>query len=72
MGLGLAFVLQFTDCLTMGLGAVLVWIFSKRFTDTASKRYKIFVENHETLCAGIIAGGSIIGIALVLIETLAG
>lgn len=72
MGLGLAFVLRFTDCLSMGLGSILVWAASKKFRNPEATSTKVFVENHETLCAGVIAGGSIIGIALVLIETLAG
>lgn len=72
MGLGLAFVLKFTDCLAMGLGSVLIWWAHRKYTDVKTTQHKIFVANAETLCAGIIAGGSIIGIVLVLIETLAG
>lgn len=72
VGLGLAFVLRFTDCLAMGLGAVLFWFMGRKYTDKSSKMNRIFVENQETLCAGVIAGGSIIGIILILFETLAG
>jgi hypothetical protein len=31
----------------------------------------VLVENQETLCAGVIAGGAITGIAVILIETFA-
>jgi hypothetical protein len=30
----------------------------------------VFVDNQETLCAGVIAGGSIMGIILIIMETL--
>ena len=34
--------------------------------------HKLCVENQETLCAGAIAGGAIIGILIILVETTAG
>jgi hypothetical protein len=46
----------------------LVWYFSRRYRE-GTKKHKIFVENSETLCAGVIAGGSIIGIILIILET---
>jgi hypothetical protein len=68
MGLGLAFVLPFTDSIAMSTGAFLFWYFERRFKDRESTVHKVFVENSETLCAGVIAGGSIIGIILILLE----
>ncbi len=67
IGIGLAFVLRFTDSIAMGTGALLIWYFHKKLK-AGTKNHKIFVENAETLCAGIIAGGSIIGILLILLE----
>jgi uncharacterized oligopeptide transporter (OPT) family protein len=67
MGLGLAFVLHFSDSLLMALGAFAVWYFERRFRP-GSRKHAIFVENSETLCAGVIAGGSIIGILLIILE----
>jgi uncharacterized oligopeptide transporter (OPT) family protein len=69
VGVGLAFVLKFTDSLSMGLGAVLFWAFERVYTDKSTRANRIWVENRETICAGVIAGGSIIGIILVLLET---
>jgi OPT family oligopeptide transporter len=69
IGLGLAFVLRFTDSLAMALGAFFFWYCSKRFKNPESTGHKVFVENSETLCAGVIAGGSIIGILLIILET---
>ncbi len=69
VGIGLAFVLQFPDSLAMGLGSILVWWASKSLREKTSWSYRVFVENSETLCAGGIAGGSIIGLILILLET---
>lgn len=68
VGLGLAFVLQFQDSLSMGIGSVFFWYCGKKLTDTKSVGHRIFVANQETLAAGVIAGGSIIGIILILLE----
>lgn len=89
VGLGLAFVLNFADSLSMSLGCFLFWYFERKFhapapvasvpgagasvpaaapAVKASQGYRIWVENRETLCAGAIAGGSIIGIILIILE----
>ncbi|MEQ1918736.1 MAG: hypothetical protein ABL955_06010, partial [Elusimicrobiota bacterium] len=70
VGLGLAFVLKFSDSLSMAMGALIFWLAAKYFTDKKSVGYRAFVDNQETLCAGAIAGGSIIGLVLILLETL--
>ena len=70
VGLGLAFVLRFSDALAMGLGSVIFWYAGKTIKNQKSLSYKSLVENQETLSAGIIAGGSIIGIILILLETM--
>lgn len=68
VGLGLAFVLKFTDSLSMALGALFFWACRKYFKDEKSLGYRAFVDNQETFCAGVIAGGSIIGIILIILE----
>lgn len=69
VGLGLAFVLRFTDSLSMALGALIFWACRRKFTDKRSLGFRAMVDNQETVSAGIIAGGSIIGIILILLET---
>ena len=70
MGLGLAFVIQFTDCFAMAVGAGLFWALNRKYAHKEnSTGKKIFCDNQETLCAGVIAGGSLIGIVLILLET---
>ncbi|MBC7420657.1 MAG: OPT/YSL family transporter [Bdellovibrio sp.] len=68
VGLGLSFVLQFTNSLAMAMGALIFWIARTQIKDHKSTSYKVLVDNQETLCAGVIAGGSIIGIILIILE----
>ena len=70
VGIGLAFILPFFNSLAMGLGSVVFWYFGKKFKDPKTNAWKILVDNRETVCAGGIAGGSIIGIIIVLLETM--
>lgn len=69
VGLGLGFVLRFTDAWSMALGTLIFWTARQKFKDKSSFGYRAFVDNQETLAAGVIAGGSIIGIILILLET---
>lgn len=72
VGLGLGFVLRFTDSWSMALGTLLFWLARKRYKDETSFGHRAFVQNQETLAAGVIAGGSIIGIVLMLLENAIG
>lgn len=72
VGLGLGFVLRFVDAWSMALGTLIFWLARKRFKDKSSFGYRAFVDNQETLAAGVIAGGSIIGIILILLENAVG
>jgi uncharacterized oligopeptide transporter (OPT) family protein len=67
---GLGFILRFSDALAMGLGALFFWLAARRSRDAKSTFHRVFVDDQETLCAGIIAGGSLAGITLILLETL--
>jgi OPT family oligopeptide transporter len=69
VGLGLATVVQFPDVLSMSGGALFFWFVGRRLKQGGGG-HKVFVENRETLCAGIIAGGSLIGIILIILETM--
>lgn len=66
VGIGLAFVIPFSSSLSMALGAIIFWFVRMFMTDAGTGRYRIFVDNQETLCAGAIAGGAMVGILLVL------
>jgi uncharacterized oligopeptide transporter (OPT) family protein len=69
VGVGLAFVISFSTSLSMALGAILFWALGRVYGQRdGSPGRKLWVENQETLCAGAIAGGAIIGIVIILLE----
>jgi uncharacterized oligopeptide transporter (OPT) family protein len=69
VGIGLGTVVTFPDLLSMGGGAVVFWYLGRVLTRKEGTGHRVFVENRETVSAGIIAGGAIIGIILILLET---
>jgi len=69
VGIGLAAVIPFNTCLAMFLGSFLFWLAEKRFRDPETPLHKIFVRNLEPICAGVIAGGALMGIAVILLES---
>jgi len=68
VALGLGFVLRFSDVLAMAIGAGVFWLVARRSRRADSLPHRVFVDNQETLCAGIIAGGSIAGVVVMLLE----
>ena len=66
IGIGLAFVIPFTTCFAMFLGSFFFWIAGKSFKRRESFTNRVFVENLEPVCAGVIAGGALMGIALMI------
>lgn len=70
-GFGIAFVLTFSNVFLFFVGSLIAWWIEKRSKEEGcSKSFRRFVENKESVAAGVIAGGSIIGIVLLLIETM--
>jgi uncharacterized oligopeptide transporter (OPT) family protein len=65
--MGLAFVLPYYTSLSMFLGSFIFWL-AGRTIDKSSPWHKRIVLNSETICAGIIAGGALMGILLALIQ----
>ncbi|HON07461.1 MAG TPA: OPT family oligopeptide transporter [Verrucomicrobiota bacterium] len=68
VGIGLATVIPFNTCLAMFLGSLFFWLAQKKWQDTKSWAEKVFVQNMEPICAGIIAGGALMGIVVIIIE----
>ncbi len=69
VGLGLPFVIPFTDVFLMFMGAFVFWLLERKSKSLRSEFYENVIDNKESIGAGIIAGGSIIGIILLIIET---
>lgn len=69
VGIGLAFVIPFNTCFAMFLGAFLFWLAGRRWKNPETIRNQVFVKNLEPVCAGVIAGGALMGITVILLET---
>lgn len=70
VGIGLAFVISFSTSFSMALGAILFWVLGRIYRRRRESRaHRLWVENQETVCAGAIAGGAIIGIVIILLES---
>ncbi len=59
---GLAFVIPFTSSLCLAGGALLFWLLGVGRVPQEKAKGNVWVENHEPICAGIIAGASLVGI----------
>jgi OPT family oligopeptide transporter len=71
VGIGLAFVIPFSSCIAMFLGALFFWLVEKKVKNPQSPWYCIFLDNQETVCAGAIAGGALVGILLIVLSVTA-
>jgi len=69
VAMGLAFVIDFRSSLCMFTGAFLFWLLGVGRTKEDKEEKEeltpdnLWVQNHEPICAGIIAGASLMGIA---------
>ena len=70
IGMGLAFVIQFETCFAMFLGSFLFWVAAKTLRDKDSLLHRVFVQNLEPVCAGVIAGGALMGITTVIADVI--
>lgn len=68
IGFGIAFVLPFADTFMLFLGSFIFWALKLKKQERRSPGYHSFVENQETVAAGIVAGGGLIGIAIIIFE----
>ncbi len=68
VGMGLAFVLRFSDSWAMFLGSFLFWALARRYRSPDSWIRENIVGNQETICAGIIAGGALTGIVIMILK----
>jgi len=68
VGVGLAMMIPFSTCFAMFLGSFFFWIAGLKWKDPNSMVHKILVKNQEPICAGLIAGGALMGIVVALLE----
>ena len=68
VALGLAFVIDFKSSACMFAGALMFWMLGVGRVRGEDAANNLWVQNHEPICAGIIAGASLMGIADMLVS----
>ncbi len=68
VAIGLAFVIDFKSAYCMWLGAFLFWLLGVGRIPEEQGHGNLWIENHEPICAGIIAGASLMGIADIVVS----
>jgi uncharacterized oligopeptide transporter (OPT) family protein len=68
VALGLGFIIKFNTCFSMFMGSFLFWMAAKLFSDKNSRINQVIIHNQEPICAGLIAGGALMGIAVKIAE----
>ena len=68
VGIGLAFIIPFSICLAMFMGSFIFWVIDKLWHKPEQGMNRVFVQNQEPICAGVIAGAALVGVALMAIE----
>ena len=68
VAIGLGFLIHFHTCLSMFAGALLFWLAERFFYRKESRAHQAIVQNQEPICAGLIAGGSLMGIAVAVAD----
>jgi OPT family oligopeptide transporter len=68
IGIGLASIIPFNTCLAMFMGSLFFWLAARGFKNEESFGHRVFVKNLEPTCAGLIAGGALMGIVVIVLE----
>jgi uncharacterized oligopeptide transporter (OPT) family protein len=68
VAIGLAFVIDFKSSACMFAGALIFWLLGVERLKGPAAVNNIWVQNHEPICAGIVAGASIMGIIDALVS----
>jgi uncharacterized oligopeptide transporter (OPT) family protein len=71
VGVGLAFVIPFQTCFAMFMGSFMFWLIGRIWRQPEQRMNGIFVQNQESICAGIVAGAALIGVATMAVEVIA-
>ena len=68
VGIGLALFIPFPICFAMFLGSFAFWLIGRLWPKPDQRMNEVYVQNQESICAGIIAGAALIGVAVMALE----
>ena len=71
VGIGLAFVISFQTCLAMFIGSFVFWVIGAVWPRPEQRPNAVLVQNQESICAGVVAGAALIGVAVMAAEVIA-
>ena len=70
VSIGLGVILPPDACFAMWLGAMFFWWQGRRHPKPGTKGNRLWVESAEPICAGLITGAALVGIANALVNVL--
>jgi uncharacterized oligopeptide transporter (OPT) family protein len=68
VAIGLGFLIPFFTCLSIFIGSLVFWLAEKLFSSKESRINQVVVQNQEPICAGLIAGGALMGIIVAVAD----
>ena len=71
VSIGLGVILPPDGCFAMWLGAMFFWWQARRYPKPGTKGNRLWVESVEPICAGLIAGAALVGIANAIVTAFA-
>ncbi len=70
VSIGLGVILPPEACLCMWAGAMFFWVMGRRHPQPGTPGHRRYVEGAEPICAGLISGAALVGIANALVNVL--
>jgi len=70
VSIGLGVILPPDACVAMWIGAMIFWWQGRRHPSPDTKGYRFWVNGAEPICAGLISGAALVGIANALVNVL--
>jgi OPT family oligopeptide transporter len=68
VGIGLGVVLPPDACFMMFLGAFVFWVMGRRHPTPGTKGHNLWVECCEPICAGLMSGAALVGVANAIVN----
>lgn len=72
VSIGLGVVLPPESCLAMWAGAMMFWYKGRQRPAPGTREHAVWVEGYESICAGLISGSALVGIANAIVNVLIG
>ncbi len=68
VAVGMAVVVPFNACLSLFLGSLVFGVAERAARGRSTGGARMILDNQETICGGVIAGGALVGIVVLILE----